>query len=362
MNNTENSEDEIDLIALLKSLWLSKKLIIKTAIASSFLGVLVALSSPVVFTASSTFIPQTSQAGTSSSLSGVASLVGINLGSSSSGNEIPPSLYPQIIQSIPYKRALLDLPITVSSNKPSVSLKDYMLEKDSSIGFVGTVKKYTIMLPFTILAAIKGEPNDSSVDFSSNMSVSLEEDDLFKNLEGMLSLGVNAKEGFVDLSFSASDPLISAIVAKGAQEILQKSVIDYKIKSASELLTFNQKQLDLKKIEFDSLQNKLALFKDSNLNIIDSRFENRLNGLEAEFGIVNAVYQELAKQLEQSKLQVSRDTPVFSVIKPVTIPNQRSAPQRSLLVVIYAFVGLILGCGYVLIRKPVAEILKEIRA
>lgn len=362
MNNTENPEDEIDLIALFKSLWISKKLIIKITVVFSFLGIIVALLSPVVFTASSTFIPQASQAGASSSLSGVASLVGINLGSSSSGNEIPPSLYPQIIQSVTYKRALLDLPLTVSPNEPSVSLKDYMLEKDSSVDFIGTVKKYTIMLPFTILGAIKGEPDDNSIGFSSTMSVSLEEEDLFQSLEEMLSLSVNAKEGFVNLSVSASDPLISAIVAKGAQEILQKSVIDYKIKSASELLTFNQQQLDLKKIEFDSLQNKLALFKDSNLNIIDSRFENRLNGLEAEFGIVNAVYQELAKQLEQSKLQVSRDTPVFSVIKPVTIPNQRSAPKRSLMVIIYAFIGLVIGCGYVLVKEPVAKILKEIKA
>jgi len=55
------------------------------------------------------------------------------------------------------------------------------------------------------------------------------------------------------------DPVITASVAKGAQEILQKSVIDYKIKSASEILKFNQTQVDLKKIEFDSLQNKLAL-------------------------------------------------------------------------------------------------------
>ena len=200
----------------------------------------------------------------------------------------------------------------------------------------------------------------SLIDNHDKGKISYEE--LFKTLSGMLSLSVNTKEGFVSLSASMGDPLICAIVAKGAQEILQKSVIDYKIKSASELFTFNQKQLDLKKIEFDSLQNKLALFKDSNLNIIDSRFENRLSGMEAEIGIVNAVYQELSKQLEQSKLQVSRDTPVFSVIQPVTIPNVRSAPKRSLMVLIYTFLGFVLGCGFVLTKDPLSQILKEIRA
>ena len=363
MNSPEINEDEIDLIALIKSLWLGKKIILKISLGFAVLGILVALSSPVVFTASSTFLPQSSQSGGSSSLSGVASLVGINLGGNISGNEIPPSIYPQITESVPYKRVLLELPLSINQSEPDVLLKDYLLnKKETSFDLIGSLKKYTIMLPFTILTAIKGKPKGNDKVLKSEMSVSLEEEELFKTLSGMLSLSVNAKEGFVNLSASMGDPLICAIVAKGAQEILQKSVIDYKIKSASELLTFNQKQLDLKKIEFDSLQNKLALFKDSNLNIIDSRFENRLSGMEAEFGIVNAVYQELSKQLEQSKLQVSKDTPVFSVIQPVTIPNVRSAPKRSLMVLIYTFIGFVLGCGFVLTKGPLSQILKEIRA
>ena len=356
-------EDEIDLIALIKSLWISKKFIIKLTATFAALGVVVALLSPIEYTASSTFIPQSSQAGSSSNLSGVASLVGISLGGNISGNEIPPSLYPQIIQSTTYKRDVLELPLKISSEKPSVLLKDYMLQKNSSSDFLGTVKKYTIMLPFTILSAIKGEEKNSNYNSSSYaMSVSSEEEGLFENLTGILKLSVNSKERFVTLSASMEDPLVSAIIAKGAQEILQKNIINYKIKSASEQLEFNQKLLDLKKIEFDSLQNKLALFRDSNLNIVDSRFQNKLSGLESEFNIVSAVYQEVSKQLEQSKLQVSRDTPVFSVIKKVTIPNQRSAPKRSLTVVIYSFIGFILGCGFVLAKTPFLKIIKEIKS
>jgi hypothetical protein len=194
------------------------------------------------------------------------------------------------------------------------------------------------------------------------MSVSADEEGLFKALERILSLSVNAKDGFVSLSAEMDDPMMCALVAKEAQKILQKSVINYKIKSASEILVFNQKQLSLKKIEFDSLQNQLALFKDSNLNIVDSRFENRLSGLEAEFFLVSSVYQELAKQLEQSKLQVSKDTPIFSVIKPVTIPNKRSAPKRTQMVLVYLFIGFILGSCYVLIKEPAKSILQELKS
>ena len=134
------------------------------------------------------------------------------------------------------------------------------------------------------------------------------------------------------------------------------------IKSAKQKLEYSEKQLTSKRIEFEEVQNKLAYFNDSNLNIVDSRFQNKLSSLESEFDIVSAVYQELSKQLEQSKLQVSRDTPVFSVINRVTIPNERSAPKRTLMVVIYSFIGFILGCGFVLVKTPFLQIIKEIKS
>ena len=363
MESLEKNTDEIDLIELLKTLWSGKKLIIKITSFFVILGVVVSLYSPIVYTASSTFIPQSGQAGSGASgLSGVASLVGINLGGAMSSAEIPPAIYPQILESVPYKRELLAVSLKSSEKDLNITLQDYLLNKDSSSSLFGLIKKYTILLPFTILNAIKGSKEKSLSNPSSEMSVSADEEGLFKALERILSLSVNAKDGFVSLSAEMDDPMMCALVAKEAQKILQKSVINYKIKSASEILVFNQKQLSLKKIEFDSLQNQLALFKDSNLNIVDSRFENRLSGLEAEFFLVSSVYQELAKQLEQSKLQVSKDTPIFSVIKPVTIPNKKSAPKRAQMVLVFLFVGFILGSGYVLIKEPVKNILEEIKA
>ena len=343
MSNKEITEDEIDLIALVKSLWISRKIIFKITSLFLILGVIVALLSPVVYTASSTFIPQSNSSGGSSSLSGVASLVGINLGGNISGTDIPPSIYPQIIQGVPFKRELLAFNTSPEGSLP-VTLEGFLLNSADNFNVISTIKKYTISLPFTILAAIKGENKEALPSSKSAINVSVKEEGLFEALDKIISLSVNKKDGFVTLSVTISDGSVAAYITKGAQEILQKTVIDYKIKSAKEILAFNKRELGLKKGEFDSLQNKLALFKDGNLNIIDSRFENELNKLESEFNIVSAVYQELNKQLEQSKLQVSKDTPIFSVIKPVTIPNKRSAPKRSLMVIMYGFIGFIVSC------------------
>ncbi len=134
MKKEEFQDDEIDLIALIKQLWVSKKLIIKSVIGFVALGVFVALFSPTIYTASSTFIPQSSSSSGGSSLSGLASLAGINLGSNVAGSEIPPSIYPQIIQSVSFKRELLEATISVS-NSSSQSLKDFLSNEKMDLIF-----------------------------------------------------------------------------------------------------------------------------------------------------------------------------------------------------------------------------------
>ena len=78
--------------------------------------------------------------------------------------------------------------------------------------------------------------------------------------------------------------------------------------------------------------------------------------------ISESIVQQLASQVEQAKLQVNKDTPVFTTIQPVTIPFERSAPKRSLIVITFLFLGFVLSCGYVLVKDPAIEIIKSIKS
>ena len=71
---------------------------------------------------------------------------------------------------------------------------------------------------------------------------------------------------------------------------------------------------------------------------------------------------ELSKQVEQRKLQVSEDTPVFSILKEASMPVRRSSPKRTQMVLIFGFIGLATSILYTLIKVPVAEIVKEINS
>ncbi len=327
----ENNSDEIDLIEILKTVWDGRKQVIIISFVFAFIGVAVALLSPVVYTSATTFINSQTESAPASSLSGVASLVGINLGGYS-GSEIPPTIYPQIGESVEFKRRLLDRHIDKGK---TLKLKSFLIDYY----------------------------NLDSDDFNVNNNeffVSKGDDDLFEILEDIISISVNVKDVFVTISANMPESEYAANVCINAREILQESVISSRIKSAKQKLDYSEKQLKSKRIEFEEIQNNLSSFNDSNLNLVTSSVINERKKLEAEFEIINAVMIELSKQVEQRKLQVSEDTPVFSIIKEASMPVRRSSPKRTLMVSIFGFIGLIASILYVLIKKHAQSIIKAI--
>ena len=326
----ENNSDEIDLIELLKTVWDGRKQVIIISFVFALIGVAVALLSPVIYSSSTTFINSQTESNSPSGLSGVASLVGINLGGYS-GSEIPPTIYPQIGESVEFKRSLL---------KSTVD-KEKQIKLESFLADYNQIK------------------TPESIE-NNKLFISEYEDKLFGLTEDIISISVNQKDAFVTISANMPKSEYAANVCINAREILQKTVINNRIKSAEQKLDYSEKQLKSKRIEFEEIQNKLAYFNDSNLNLVNSSVINERKKLEAEFEIINAVMIELSKQVEQRKLQVSEDTPVFSIIKEASMPVRRSSPKRTQIVLIFGFIGLIASSLYVLIKKPAQSIIKEI--
>ena len=352
--------DEIDLIELLKKVYLEKKFILKTSILVALFGVAYALFQPNEFTSSTTFIPQLSsdvKAG-GSSLSGLASLAGINLGGIEGSSDFPPTLYPQVVESVHFRLELLSSSIINKGDE--LTLRDHFNNDKGGFNLLGTLKKYTIGLPSLILGSFKNE-DESSLN-SMIYSVSEEDSELFKKLNQVFSLSINDKEGFITISFTDQNRSVSAQVTQIAQSLLQEKIIEYKVQSSKELLDFTTRQYNENKSTFEKLQDTRAVFVDNNINISSSLYQNKLSRMESELSIVQTVVQQLASQVEQAKLQVNKDTPVFTTIKPVTIPFERSAPKRSLLVLIFGFFGLVLSIGYVLVKEPAMEIIKSIKS
>jgi hypothetical protein len=360
--NIQFREDEIDIIELIKKVYKEKKIIFKYSIIAAFIGIVFALLQPNEFTSSTTFIPQLSSGVKTggSSLSGLASLAGINIGSMESSAEFPPTLYPQVVNGVPFRVELLSNEIIF--NNELVTVKDYFVVNKSSFNILGTIKKYTIGLPSLILSLFKDQKEYNNTNESKIYLITEEDERLFKILENNLSLSINEKEGFITIAFTDTNKNVAAQITQISQNLLQEKIIEFKNKSSKEMLDFALKQYYDKKESYEKLQDERAVFVDKNINISSSLFQNKLSRLESEVNISASIVQQLASQVEQAKLQVNKDTPVFTTIKPVTIPFERSAPKRSVIVIVFLFLGFILSSGYVLVKEPVIEIIKSIKS
>ena len=169
INNPDNSlnsaeEDSIDIIQLIKNLWLGRRQIIKITLSFTAVGILIALLSTSIYTAKTTFIPQLgNQESSSSGLKGLASLAGINIGGSGSqNNEISPLIYPMLAESVSFNLSLLDKTI-IEKDNVSIPLDTFYLDQKKGFSlskvFSG-IKKYTIGLPSLLFS--------SSADFQKN--------------------------------------------------------------------------------------------------------------------------------------------------------------------------------------------------
>ena len=358
--NQDQNSDEIDLRDIILPIWKARKKILTTAIIFAIFGGIIGFLTPATYTATSTFLPQTAQAGggLSGSLGGLASLAGINLSTGATGGgEIPPTMYARVLASEPFKKRLLDAEIWVEGD--TTSYRDY-LESRTSGGFgLGTIKEYTIGLPGKILGAMAGEKKDGASNIEGGLkALSDDEYDLHNSLAGKVKIEIDKKEGVVSLTVVEGDPMVAAQVAKVTEEVLQDWIIEHKIKNAKAQYDFIEKQFEAKQKEFFSIQDQLAGYMDRNQNVLSATYLTRLERLQAEFDLVNTVYSELAKQKEQAAIQLSKDTPTFSVLDPVKVPKEKTGPKKSIYMFGAFFIGLIGEVGLVLCQKPVQYFLK----
>jgi len=357
------AEDQIDIIALVSKVWAGRKFIIKSAVIAAVIGVLVAILTPNTYTASSMFTPNSSGSSPAgaSGLKGLASLAGINIGSSMEGaKEISPMLYGKILESYTFKISLLDAPL---KNLEEVSsLRDFFEQEASSSSFFGIIKDYTIGLPSKIIGWFKSDTKEASLQSVEGMNIISEEEfEYFKEIDEMLTLNINDKDGYLEITATSKLPQLAAQLVKNGENILQNQIIAIKTKSSSELLAYLEEQYTIKNKLLIEAQDNLANFKDRNLNISRSSFSNAQTRLEAELQVATSVFQNVVTQLEQVKLQVAKDTPVFSFLKPVVVPTEKSAPKRSLIVIILLFLGVVVSIGYLLAKEPLLDMIKQIK-
>ena len=209
---------------------------------------------------------------------------------------------------------------------------------------------------------INNETKENNSDVFKGFNFLSEEDySLVKEFKEKFTIELNEKEGYIKVIATDNSAFISTQLVQIVTKNLQSKIIKLRTNKIKERLEYSKKQYELKQAEFDLLQKKLAEFKDSNKNISTARFMSELQKIESEYQLQQNILMSLASEFNNNKIKLNKDTPIFSVIDEVSVPNQRSEPKRSLIVLTYMFLGVTVSITYLLAKEPLNKLIKNIK-
>ncbi|TYP95631.1 Chain length determinant protein [Fodinibius salinus] len=345
---------------MLQAFWDAREKIVKITGAFLVLGLLIALFSPEEYTAEATLMPESQEQGlggkAGSLLSQYGGMLGISPSDLSGGQtgSIPPQLYPKIAESLPYQLELMHTPVYFASYDTTAGVHEFYTEIYSPSIF-GYIKEYTIGLPGKMADIFSEKKRDmrtlpKKISRDSVLSITEAQMETVKILRDQLLVSVDQETGVLNFSVTLPDANAAAEVSQLGISLLKEQVKAYRTQKTRQNLAFVQQQVDSAKKRFNVIQQKLAEFRDSNLNLATAKAQSREQELQSQYDLAFNLYNSLSQQLEQAKLELQKDTPVLSVLQPVSVPLEDNT-SGLLILIVSGMLGFLVALGYLLAHK-----------
>ena len=365
----DNNSDEIDITEILKKLWVKRSFIIKLTVAFLLLGLFVALFSPVQYTSTCTVVPQSGNSSGGGGLGGVAAIMGVNLGTAMmTEGTLSPVMYPEIIKSVPFTREIMKTEVIVEkSNGQPITLYDYYTDKQyRDFNLLGAIKKYTIGLPGVLIGAIRGDKEPEIVESSligdSNTVFKLTEEEkrVYDAIQEAVQINPNSKDGYVTIGYVFPEAKVAAQVTDKIYRTLEEYVSQFKSEKLNDNLEFVEISYETARTDFLNAQDRLTAFQDANRVLSTASARSMEARLRNEYDIAYTIYRELATQREQAKIAVKENQTILTLVNPPVVPHEKSAPRRSIIIIGFLFLGVVVAVGWVLAAPSLQAVREEI--
>lgn len=323
-----------------------KMLIVRTVLVFALLGVTYALLAPEEFTSEARVVREAQQesGGLPSGIPGGAlSGLGINLGGASSG--LTPAAYPDVLQSREVRLAVMRDTFRFPDAERPMTFVDYL---NRPAGPLSTVLDYTLFLPWMLKGmlgqAISGSPAPAgTTETGEPLIPSKEEDKALKAVGNMISASVDEETGLMTISVTAGGPQLASDLAKSFLDHFSTRVREIRTEKVRERVQFVEERFEEAEKELETAEERLAQFLERNQNPTTATLQFRRDRLQRQVSFKEQLYSELQSQLTQTRLDLQRRQPVVTVVEEPVPPVNRSAPRRTLIVVLCFFFGGFIG-------------------
>jgi uncharacterized protein involved in exopolysaccharide biosynthesis len=329
----ESDEIEIRLSDIVQFLKNSRRSILIGGLVGLLIGTLYAFSKPNVYTSQVSVMPEIQGKGSGNlgGLGSLAGLAGINIDNLGAQDAIRPDLYPNVLQSMPFALYLLRQPVYSATLGKRLLFETYIHETGKTwfAGVFGSERSTEKI-------------GSKSVADPRLIELTKEQNDLVEDIQSTVTAVYDKKTGILTISAIEAEPVVAAAVAQNSLGYLTNYITTYRTEKSRRQVDFLRRQVAEAKSRYQSSEYTLSSYRDSNRSVYLNTAKIEEQRLQADYLLTQSVYNELSKQLEQAKIKVQEETPVFKTLEPPAVPIQKSGPKRSIIMVICAVAGVIL--------------------
>ena len=281
-------QQEINILELIGKVWKQKKSIAKSVGYGALIGLVVAFSMPREYTVTVTLSPE-SGTSSSSSLIGMASMLGLGDISMSSKDALNVSLFPDIMASTPFALELYGMQVKPEKSDTTLALHRFMEEQ--SIPWFS----YVFTLPGIAIDGLKslfGSEEIVERKLPNPFHLTKEEEESLKEIKDMMTAEADTKTGITTISVTLQDPVVAAVVADSVVHKLQAYITAYRTKKATEDFKYQEMLYEKAKEEYYQIQKEYAAFQDRNQLVTLNAVKVEGERMETQLKLASQIYCE----------------------------------------------------------------------
>lgn len=358
----KKQEEQFDIVWLLLYLWSKRKFIMICVGVVTLIAIVKYVSTDAKYKASASILPVVDEGMASKlgDMGGLAAMAGVDLSQSSNGNIITAELYPKVASSTPFLMELMNEKVKWNEPDTVMSLYEHVVQRTPSFG--DYLLAYTIGLPGTIKSWFADEDSlviDNSGEEPMYVVLDKYQREALFEMSEMIVVEEDPIYGTIELSCYAESPEQAATLASKAVELLQKIITEYKTKRARLSLNFIEERYSETMSDYEKIREQFYAYKDSHRDMISERVDIAYQKLSDEYNISYSLLKTLSSQMEQAKMTLMENTPVFSVVEPVVMPKEKDSPSAKWHLVLGVFLGGFFGIGWLLMQLAWWQLFNE---
>lgn len=181
-----------------------------------------------------------------------------------------------------------------------------------------------------------------------------------EGVSGMIDFQEESDGSFYKLTITAPEPIFAKDFALALIEELDSHLRTNHNKKTKETKQFVSQRIAETEAELKTAEEKLKDFKDTNRNIGSSpALQLTQQRLGREVSVLTGVFTTLKQQMEKIKIDEVRESDFVVVFEQPEVPLKPSKPNKKLMVILSAVLGLGLGIVIVFVLNFTENILGE---